>query len=730
MAAHCLLPSEKNKLIDAIRSGDLKLENIYHMTNDEAHSVFEKVVGKDSATLVNAEFQKGKIAAEKQAAADYITASDKAGFQKTATQAELSKKLLSDSQKRDFKVQAIDKKIAAVKDLISKNDARFKAETDTEKKTNLNLKDQKYQDQLNKLQVQREDTATPINDRLVNKINSIAGLLSDGDYKDLVTAKMGREITPAQGDYIAKQATKLRDLNQDTNNVQNKAMGISSEYYNTKMNLQAYLAKLTPDGPLAFVRRGINIARLTLITGFATPIKVFINSANHPMAMLVRHFDDGTIRGLNPDVARELSKINDKFMKEAGADSTQLRNKDDVGSVIGGHAGDNPWIKKETFGTPAEANRKGLSGAVDKALSYPEHLLHTIAIKIEHMYTFNYVWSRTFYDTLNLRSGALARMEGLKGADLKVRAEAIMRDANLIEPKTEAGQVLREHAQYVAAKITNTDSNYLTKLAVGLKNAANSLHPDVPLGDLIEPMSTIPANVIAHGVMNTLAGVPAALVDIVKGKLNARSIDIKTKLPRTMTERYQGLLEHKNGIDSAVSIFGTTAVAGLIALNLNKKDFRYDKLGNSFVRMDNYWVNTEYFARMAPAIDAFMSMKMDPKQNPIKEFLTGDHLGEGALGSLIKTPGIDAISQTTGAILGPKPLSTAVAAFSARDLSILTNLFKPGDLQRQTFRVFTGATGVETTQEYKQDNTAKSIKAGVTRRTNAQNKARGIVPGL
>lgn len=718
--ATCLLQSEKDKLIAAIRSGDLDMSRLYDMDTETRRAVFEKVVGDDSAKMVNAEFEKGKITATKKAAADYFSAKDKPAAAQLGTQAEFAKNLLSESQKRDRSVSALDESIQKAKDLQTKNKAKIDLAVDAEQKANLESKSQKYQDTIDRLTVRRQDTVTPVSDRLVNKINSMQTMLSDGDYTDLAAAKLGRDITPAQGDYIAKQATELRDLAQDTENPENKDFGINAEYYNKKAGLQSFVDSLDPKNPINALSRGIDIARLSLITGFSTPIKVLANYTNHPAGMVIRRIASLSLRGDNADVAKELNTKDAAFTKKTGVSLSQLRDKNDIGTVLGSHADDSTF-KKETFNTPA----KGVGGLVSKGLGAIEKGLHFVAIKLEHQYSYNYVWRNTFYDVLNIRSSSFARAEGLRGADVAPRAEEIMRDAARLDPQTEAGKSLRDGAQAVAAKTTNTNDTVLSKASVGIKNALNQagnhVMPGLNIGDLYEPMAKIPANVLANAIdLTPQVGIPHALYDGIKGRINM-GVD------KPLETRYQGLLQYKKGVEHVIGVVGSLGAAALLTNNLTKKDFRTDKWGNQFVHLGGaLWVNTEYMSRIAPNVAGLMAIKMNPKENPVSAFMLGKTGIEGSLGSVIRTPGIDVPNQATLGTLqaGEKPVASIEGAVTSRFPSILVNLFKPGDLERKTFRVFSGASGVETDAELKADQKAAADKAAATKRANAQAKAR------
>jgi len=59
--------------------------------------------------------------------------------------------------------------------------------------------------------------------------------------------------------------------------------------------------------------------------------------------------------------------------------------------------------------------------------------------------------------------------------------------------------------------------------------------------------------------------------------------------------------EAKPGPNAGV---GAVGVAAAITSQLTKKDFRADNYGNHFVKVGDYWVNTEYFTSISPNIAA------------------------------------------------------------------------------------------------------------------------------
>lgn len=698
----CIPKSITDKVRSAIKSGDINLDKFYAMNSTDRATVLSHYVGEDSAHLVNEAYEKAQVIAEKKAAADYVTASEKGKFAQTATKGEFAKKLLTDTETKKLNVAKIDQTITNIQ-------ARLRAIQNTvgelkgEAKANAQLKIAKLQDQIDRLNVRKENTLNPSTDRFVNKLQSIKGLLGDEDYQELVKAKLGQDISPAEGKYIVEQTSKLQQLAKDN---PNSMFGATPEYITARNGLDDYIHRLEPTSPLSIIKNSIEIARNFLITGFSTPIKVLANYLNHPAGMLVRRISDLSINGDNGDLASALKKQDVAFTKKTGTSAAQMFDVNDSSTVLGSREKGSS-LENETFNKPNVGVVKGTLGKVEKGVAFVAQASRYVAIKLEHQLAFNYVYRSTFYDILNLRASDIAKTEGLEGDALKTRAAEIMQDAAKIEPKTDAGKSLRAQAQGGAARITNTNDSYASRIAVGIKNGLNSISEEVPVGDLIEPMAKIPANVISNGIENTPIGMPKAIFDIVKGRLNLRAEE-------PLETKYEGLAQYKNGIESAIRIFGSMGIAALITNQLTPKDFRSDQYGDHFVKIGDIWVNTEYFARMSPDISGLMAIKMNPKQNPVKEFATGNSLGQGSLGGLLNLPGIGVGTTLVQGYLGKNPVKYVEGALQSRLPSIGLNLSKSRPLNRMLF----GANGVETTQMVKDDAVASAKKAADTRKAN------------
>lgn len=708
--ATCLLQSEKDKLVAAIRSGDLNMERLYHMPEGEARAVFEKIVGIDSAKLINAEFEKARITATKKAAADYFSVKDKPAAAKMGTQAEFSKNLLSDNQKQARTLKAFDDRIQKVKVLQTKNAEKIRLATDAEQKANLQFKQQKYQGAIDRLTVRREDAAHPVSDRLVNKINSIQDLLGDGHYSDLASIKLGQDITPAQGDYIAKAATEVRDL---ARVAQESPMDVSAtaNYLNASHSLGKYLESLKPvavlDAWKSVMSNLLSTGKNFILTSLSTPIKATENQiVNATIEAVMRRvgttLTNGVADGVNPELESQYLKyargvsiktgynFNVASMEDS-ADTGKLGEKNNF-TVSESAKGHDPITR-----TAELASRK-----LNQATTF-------IAIDLEHNLTFTEFYQRTMASSLNLYSTSLAKSEGLRGADLKSRAAEVFKDAMLVEPKTDAGMLTRTRAQAEAARVTSTNPTVLGNMLLGIKNKMNQAVPG--LGDVMGVIVKVPSTVISNAIMSAGPGLGFGAYDVVKG-LDLMKSD-------TVENHYKGLAQVTKGISTLGRTVGVLTAAALWTSTLTKKDFRTDNYGNQFVMIGGRWVNREYFNAVAPAVGGMMDVKQNYKAGQSGVTTAGQYVA-GTAQSLKSLPILNEANKFVTDITntGGKGMSAYfMGLLASRDTP---NLYRELTSRRPGNELLFGASGVETPSDVKADDVAAAKKAAATKAAKKQ----------
>src|SRR3990167_4693127 len=68
----CLPKFARDKLLKALKEGDVGIENLYNMTDEQRNIMFKRYVGKDFASLVNAQFEQAMRSNQKKAFSDWI----------------------------------------------------------------------------------------------------------------------------------------------------------------------------------------------------------------------------------------------------------------------------------------------------------------------------------------------------------------------------------------------------------------------------------------------------------------------------------------------------------------------------------------------------------------------------------------------------------------------------------------------------------------------------------
>ena len=720
----CIPKSVSDKIKQAVKSGDVPIDKLYDMTSEERNTLFSHYVGKESAELVNTEFEKAMVKGQKQALADYVTASAKEDFAKAQTGSEFSKKLLSPEQTQKLALDKLDERLSKLADQQKTVGDKLKAEEDPEEKANLQAKLDKLKDQQDRINLKKEEIKNPPQDAMLKKINNIKTLLSPkelDDFKaDLVKTKFGEQVTPEQGKYIVDKAQELQDLAKDKSSLS----GVSDEYLAKRNELAAYVSGLKPISvDESIIRNLATIGRNNLITGISTPLKTLeSNVVNYTIDRITRRLGSMS-SGLGNE---ELDSLVDKANKEAddtfsktGATVASMESPDDIHPLATHSEATSRNFKDVLNDTTTRENFDMIKGTLEKAgagAEKAEKIISTvakysnkIAIEVEHNIPFSKTYTKTFYDALKLNAQLGAeKVEGLEGDAADKRAVELFKDASKISPETVEGRVLRANAQQQAARVLNVNDTWGSRVSVGIKNAINSMFPGAHVGDFVVSMAKIPANIIANGIDNAGAGAPVALKDLFDGYQKIGSDDVQT--------RYEGMLQMRDGYQHLARIAGTIGAAVLVSRAFGKNDFRTDQYGNSFVKIGNTWINMEYISAISPALAGIMTAKLNPGASFLNEYATG------ALSGLQNLPGVSEVKSiaTTGANI-PKQVSNLVSGTETRAVpQVIQDLFKDRPVQR----IFFGAQGVESDKQLKQATKQAAAKAKVTARINKIAKAK------
>lgn len=539
----------------------------------------------------------------------------------------------------------------------------------------------------------------PVRRSFISKIEKMDRILNPAEekdfYADLAAKNLGTEVT-------YDEAKKISDLSHKAVAERDKPTqslsGVSDDYLKAADDLHHYVRSLKPVTALQSIgKNAAIIARNNLLMNPSTPIKTTVGQiGNSAIDIITRRLAARSLDAANPDLVREANREAWHTFRQTGHNTASMESLEDTGKLGEGRNFDVP----EGMLSSHPALR-----AVEAGVRNVAKVSNKIAIDWEHNITFTKFYQKAFFDMLNIASTNLARSEGLKGGALKARAAEIFKDAARVEPETDVGALVRMEGQKQAARVTSTNDTYVSRLALGMKNALNKTVTG--LGDALMPIAKIPANIIWNGIENAGVGVPLGAKDVYGGLMQMKSDDVLT--------RQKGLAQIAFGIQKIARTFGVMATAAYFASQLNKNDFRSDNYGNHFVKIGGVWVNMEYINAVSPALAGMMSVKAHgtPRDNAAA---TVSQYTSGALQGLKSAPGIDELSGLVSSITNSnyeKGVKKYLADFftSRGKPAFLENLQK----SRPINRLFWGAHGIETPQQVRMDEIEKERNRNAAR---------------
>ena len=248
-----------------------------------------------------------------------------------------------------------------------------------------------------------------------------------------------------------------------------------------------------------------------------------------------------------------------------------------------------------------------------------------------------------FSDAAALEATTIAMNEGLSGEALANRATYLFKDATLVTPQTEEGQIIRDKAIMEANVATYTNDTAFSRFALGIRETLNKATGNLRLGDQLMPFVKTPANVIGLGIDYSIGAVylipnlTTVIRDIKAGKLSAKS-------------RFAIKAAMRNGLG--------VVLAMLIAMALDADDYtpEYESLTPSerrlameknavfnSIRIGDKYISLDYLGPLALPLTAVLTARR-------REEAIWFGYAKGVASQLRKIPGIQEFSEAADSI--------------------------------------------------------------------------------
>lgn len=395
------------------------------------------------------------------------------------------------------------------------------------------------------------------------------------------------------------------------NEVINKAEQLQKLWDNTKdssdnPSVEAMRAKRELNDLIQAQNPSSTLAIWTSIFGRG----VMLASVKSPVLNIISNIEAGLTEGItrrimykttkkavDANVKKEFSNYAWEVYKASGDIVSTMNDYDDDMRIIGEQI-----LHSQGPGAFRAASRKVEEVSFKYLMGAPDAVSKTLA----------------FNDTADLLATKIAREEGVK--DISKRATEIYKDAILIKPQTEQGQLVRQKAQEQAHYTTFTNDSWAARFGLSARNWLNMVGRNkVRLGDLTMKFVKTPANVQMMGLEYGFGSL-----------YTLYNIQEVIKNPQSEVSQHAIRAAVRNGLGIALAALLYSMLdpedyfSEFDTLNPKEKD-RMRALGampNS-IKIGNRWVSLDYFGQIAiPLVGMLEARRNDGLRSYIQSGLT------------------------------------------------------------------------------------------------------------
>jgi len=523
-----------------------------------------------------------------------------------------------------------------------------------------------------------------------------------GKMQGVLKKVYGKDIPPD----IQAKIDGLKTLYKDSNMVDQK-LGTSAEFVNAKNDFQQYVNSLHETPALRSIANSLGGFFKNSLIALKTGVKVAtITPINSAIELVNRRIANGKIVG-DVNIGDKINAVKanlEMYAKTKSGHISFLDVNGDDSAVFGtnkyGHhedfGGKENIAKGESVGGKAlEYTAKGLNAVTRASKYFAINMLHKPEMAINS--------SLAFVDASDMISSRYAKSEyNTKGDNMT--ATEIFNDSIKEKPQTDLGKLARLRSQEEVFRILSINKSALANITTELKYQMNKYVPTS--GDYLLPMATVPSNVISAQIENMGGGLGTGTVKMIKGwsELNA----LKKEGNEQSIEGVQAMSKIQDGFSTLTRTIGIMGAAAIVTSNLTKKDFFEDRYKNSFVKIGNFWLNTEIFGGGSAAISGMMLAK-DGHSGMLEDYATEteNQVKKSPLAKPLDDISQQGIQAKINSFLSPTQLNDV-------EKSLREGTANP---------VFFG-TMIRTEKQKKQDDADSGKKSAATKVQNAKNKAK------
>ncbi len=418
--------------------------------------------------------------------------------------------------------------------------------------------------------------------------------VNERTVKEFVKDTLGVNPDVMTGNEVINKAEQLQKL---WDNTKDESGNPSVEAMRAKRELNDLIQAQNPSSTLAIwtsiFGRGVMLASVK------SPVLNIISNieAGLTEGITRRIMYKTTEKAVDANVKEEFSNYAWEVYKASGDIVPTMNDYDDDMRVIGEQI-----LHSQGQGAFRAASRKVEEISFKYLMGAPDAVSKTLA----------------FNDTADLLATKIAREEGAK--DISKRATEIYKDAILIKPQTEQGQLVRQKAQEQAHYTTFTNDSWAARFGLSARNWLNMVGRNkVRLGDLTMKFVKTPANVqmmgleYGFGSLYTLYNVQEVI-----------------KNPQSQVSQHAIRAAVRNGLGIALAALLYSMLdpedyfSEFDTLNPKEKD-RMRAMGampNS-IKIGNRWVSLDYFGQIAiPLVGMLEARRNDGLRSYIQSGLT------------------------------------------------------------------------------------------------------------